>query len=139
MLGELNLRAKFPHKYLIWPFSSNSYCQILISGLFVSGSLPSRGLPSSKYFLANCVQCLCFNFLDLVGYFDILQSYFVFIQRTWIRLQWSPEIKVHVSKFLLSWMLICCRFLFSINIFFKVQLPPIMWNIWLSTYIIDNI
>ena len=121
MLGETNLRSKFPHKYLVWPFSSNNCFQILISGLFVSGSLPSGGLPSSKYFLANCLQCLCSNFLDLVGYFDILQSYFVFIQRTWIWLQWSPKVKMHVSKFFyheylnkyVMYVLICYRSLFK--------------------------
>ena len=122
MLGGPNLRSKFPHKYyMIWPFSWNNYC-LLISGLFVSRSLPSCGLPSSKYFMANCVQCLCFNFLDLAGYFDILQSYFVFIQRTWIWLQWSPKIKMHVSiffynEYVLTYYDICYRSLFSKSMF----------------------
>ena len=133
MLGETNLRSKFPHKYLVWPFSSNNCFQILISGLFVSGSLPSGGLPSSKYFLANCLQCLCSNFLDLVGYFDILQSYFVFIQSTWIRLQWSPKIKMHVSVFYHEYALICYRCFFIIVFLKKAQIPTYYWNIsWKS-------
>ena len=116
MLWETNLRSKFPHKYLVWPFSSNNCFQILISGLFVSGSLPSGGLPSSKYFLANCLQCLCSNFLDLVGYFDILQSYFVLIQSTWIWLQWSAKIKMHVSKFFYhEWYVLISFFCNSIS------------------------
>ena len=124
MLGETNLRSKFPHKYLVWPFSSNNCFQILISGLFVSGSLPSGGLPSSKYFLANCLQCLCSNFLDLVGYFDILQSYFIFVQSTWIRLQWSPKIKMHVSKFFITTMYVFATDIYSVLIFLKkAQIP----------------
>ena len=127
-----NLRTRHLFSYLCFrpallhlKKSSNNYGQFLFSGLFVAGSLPSCGLPSSKYFMANCVQCLCSNFLDLVGYFDILQSYFVFIQRTWIWLQWSPKVKMHVSKFFhheylnkyVMYVLICYRSLFSSGIF----------------------